>query len=247
MIPDYTIRESARAKHVRFRVTVADGLVVVIPKGFDRSLVPKLLEGKRAWLARALQHIQHHRQAMRVADKPPMTIKLPTLDQVWRLDWIQTDKQTITLVETHPFELQICGPINNTQAWQSALRQWLVAQAREALVPWTNALSCELGIPIKRVVVRCQKTRWGSYSSKGTVSLNAQLLFVPRRLTRYVLIHELCHAVHLNHSARFWQLVERWEPEARTLRSELRKAGEHVPGWLRPAGQPSAGADRESV
>ena len=232
LIPEYTIRESSRAKHVRFRVTIADGLVVVIPVGFDRARIPELLEGKQAWLARALHQIEQHRQTLPAPNQHPMTIELSTLDQIWRLEWIRTDEPTLSLVETRPFELQISGPIADTRAWQSTLRQWLIAQARETLVPWTNDLSQEMGIPIQRVVVRCQKTRWGSYSSKGTVSLNAQLLLVPRHLTQYVLIHELCHAVHLNHSSQFWQLVRQWEPQADAHRSQLRTAWQYVPGWL---------------
>ena len=247
MFSDYTIRESARAKHVRFRVTATDGLVVVIPRGFDRARIPQLLEGKRAWLTRALGQIEEHRLALAKANKPPTSIELPTLGQMWRLEWVQTDSHRLTLVEIQPFELQICGPIDDTRAWQSALRRWLIARAQEAFVPWANALSSELSIPIKRVVIRCQKTRWGSYSSKGTVSLNAQLLFLPRRLARYVLIHELCHAVHLNHSEQFWQQVERIEPDARSLRLELRRAGDRVPGWVRFPDRLTRQGPREST
>ena len=232
MIPEYTIRESSRAKHVRFRVTVADGLVVVIPEGFDRARIPELLEGKQAWLTRAMRQIEQNRRAMPDPNQHPMTIELPTLDQIWQLEWVQTDEPTLSIVQTHPFELQISGPIDDATAWQSAFRQWLIVQAREALIPWTNNLSRDIGIPIQRVAVRCQKTRWGSYSNKKTVSLNAQLLFIPRPLAQYVLIHELCHAVHLNHSAQFWQLVRQWEPDADHLRAELRTAGKFVPGWI---------------
>lgn len=245
MIPEYTIRESARAKHVRFRVTVADGLVVVVPQGFDRSRIPELLEGKRAWLERALHQIEQHRQTLSVSAMQPTTIELATLDQIWRLEWMQSDSPTIALDERYPFELSILGPIDDTRAWQPALKQWLIARAREALVPWTMDLSQEMGIPIQRVTVRCQTTRWGSYSNKGTVSLNAQLLFLPRQVTQYVLIHELCHAKHLNHSVRFWQLVRQWEPDANRLRSELKVAGGFVPGWLRFADHSSGSADRE--
>lgn len=240
MIPDYIIRESARAKNVRFRVTVSEGLIVVIPKGFDRSRIPQLLSDKQAWLTRALHQIKQQRQAMGAADQHPSAIDLPTLGQVWNLEWIKTDTPKVALVEPHPFELQISGPIDDAQAWQAALKQWLIVRARETLIPWTESLSQELRIPIQRIVIRCQKTRWGSYSSTGTVSLNAQLLFVPRRMTRYVLLHELCHAKHLNHSASFWKLVECWEPDARSLRSELRMAGTYVPAWVRFAGQRAA-------
>ncbi|MCK5246832.1 M48 family metallopeptidase [Candidatus Bipolaricaulota bacterium] len=232
LIPNYTVVENVRSKHVRFRVSLADGLVVVVPVGFDHTRIPELLEGRKSWLARAIHQVEQQRQTMPDPNQHPATIEFPTLDQVWRLEWLRTDAPTLSLVETHPFELQISGPIDGAAAWQSVLRQWLIAQARESLVPWTKDLSQEMDIPIQRVSIRCQKTRWGSYSSKGTVSLNAQLLLVPRHLTQYVLIHELCHAVHLNHSSQFWQLVRQWEPQADAHRSQLRTAWQYVPGWL---------------
>ncbi len=232
MLPDYTIRESARAKHVRFRVTVSDGLVVVIPKGFERQRIPGLLEAKRAWLTRALKEMERHRGAMPLPDQHPPKITLPAVDRVWKLNWVRRAGTRISITEIDQFQLQISGLIQDQEAWQLALKRWLIERGREYLIPWTESLSQELGIHVQRVTVRCQKTRWGSYSTKGTVSLNAQLLLLPRRLARYVLIHELCHAMHPNHSSRFWQLVRQWEPDADRLRAELRSAWRLVPGWL---------------
>ena len=232
LLPDYTIRESTRAKHVRFRVTVSDGLVVVIPKGFDRKQIPELLKEKRDWLTRALKEIEKHREAMPPPDQHPMAVEFPAIGRTWQLDWIETGRLKISITEIGQSRLRIAGPIQDPAVWHPALKRWLIERGRETLIPWTENLSQELGIHVQRVTVRCQKTRWGSYSGKGTVSLNAQLLLLPRRLARYVLIHELCHAVHPNHSSRFWQLVRQWEPEANRLRAELRNAWRLVPGWL---------------
>jgi len=232
MLPDHTIRESARAKHVRFKITLADGLVVVVPNGFDRSRIPALLEGKRGWLTRALKEMEKHRAAMPPPDRHPLEVTLPAVDRTWQLDWARTAGTRISISEVGQSRLRISGSIQDREAWQSALKRWLIERGREYLIPWMQDLSQELGIHIQRVTVRCQKTRWGSYSSKGTASLNAQLLLLPRRLARYVLIHELCHAVHPNHSSRFWQLVRQWEPEADRIRIELRSAWRLVPGWL---------------
>lgn len=233
MLPDYTIRESARAKHVRFRITPSDGLVVVIPVGFNRQRIPALLEKKRAWLMRSFKEIEARCAAMPSPDVHPQTIELPSIGQTWKIDWLETDDADISIEETDVFQLQVSGPIQDRGVWQAVLKQWLMGQARQAFIPWTNDLSQELGIPIQRVSIRWQKTRWGSYSSKGTVSLNAQLLLLPRSLVSYVLVHELCHAVHLNHSPKFWCLVRRWEPAADRLRSELKTAARFVPSWLR--------------
>lgn len=239
LLPDYTIRESTRAKHVRFKVTLADGLVIVIPEGFDRSRIPGLVEEKRDWLTRALNEIEKHRAALPPPGTHPTTIELPAVGQTWQLDWIETDAREVSVLETAAFQLRITGSIQDVAAWRLALRQWLIERGREYLIPWTEELAQDLGIRVRRVTVRCQKTRWGSYSSKGTVSLNAQLLLLPRPFARYVLIHEICHAVHTNHSAHFWQLVRQWEPDADRLRAELRTAGHLVPYWLRSDSIPS--------
>jgi len=83
-----------------------------------------------------------------------------------------------------------------------------------------------------RFTIRCQKTRWGSHSKFGTINLNAQLLFVPPQLVRYVFLRELCHSVHLDHSARFWELLAQHEPQTDRLRKDLRASWLYVPGWF---------------
>ena len=128
--------------------------------------------------------------------------------------------------------LQLSGSISDPAAWRSVLRRWLIERGREHLIPRAEDMAHALGIHIERVSIRCQKTRWGSYSTKGTISLNAQLLFLPERLVRYVLAHELCHAVHANHSPSFWRLLQTHEPDADRLRTELRAARRFVPGWI---------------
>lgn len=104
-------------------------------------------------------------------------------------------------------------------------------EARARLVPRVQALSLALGLAYRRVSLRCQKTRWGSCSRDGAISLNARLLFLPPELVEYVLIHELCHLAHLNHSKRFWALVARHCPDFRARDRRLRGMWAHVPRW----------------
>jgi len=237
--PEYAVRESSRAKHVRFTVSISDGLVVVIPKGFDRRRIPGLIEGKLGWIERAMKRVEALRAAWPDASARPESIELPAIGRTWRIDWREAVERKVKVTEAGPLDLRVSGPIGNPDAWRQALRQWLIGQGRKHLIPWAEELARELDIRIGRVSIRCQKTRWGSYTGRkgqaATVSLNAQLLFLPEHLVRYVLIHELCHAVHPDHSHRFWELVESHESGTSRLRQELRAAWRLVPGWLSTA------------
>ena len=78
------------------------------------------------------------------------------------------------------------------------------------------------------VAVRDQKTRWGSCSSRGTLSFNYRLIFAPPVILDYVVVHELCHLTHMNHSKDFWDMVAQIMPEHRQYRRWLRDHGHEL-------------------
>jgi predicted metal-dependent hydrolase len=114
----------------------------------------------------------------------------------------------------------------------AALRRALIAKAHDVLAPLLAETARELGFNYQRIMIRRQRTRWGSCSARGTISLNCCLLFQRPQVVRYLLIHELAHTRHMNHSKRFWQCVARHCPEYQTLDRELRDGWKRVPGWL---------------
>lgn len=77
--------------------------------------------------------------------------------------------------------------------------------------------------PVKKIVIRNQKTRWGSCSRKGNLNFNYKIALIPERLAEYIVVHELCHLGEFNHSKRFWNLVAQTIPEYKELRKELKK------------------------
>ncbi len=115
------------------------------------------------------------------------------------------------------------------------LREWLLDQADYHLVPWLFRESAVLGRRPANVQVRLQRTRWGSCSSNGTVSLNAVLLFAEPAVVRYLFVHELCHMIALDHSPKFWSAVARYEPNYEELDRRLTAAWSDIPLWAHPA------------
>lgn len=80
-----------------------------------------------------------------------------------------------------------------------------------------------MNVTVGRITIRDQKTRWGSCSAKGNVNFNYRLYYMPRELMEYVVVHELAHRKHMDHSARFWEEVARYCPKYRIHRKELKK------------------------
>jgi predicted metal-dependent hydrolase len=125
-------------------------------------------------------------------------------------------------------ETWVCEPA----AERGALLERLAARAHELFAPQLRELAALMGVSFRQLQIRHQRTRWGSCSARGTISLNCCLLFHRPAVVRYLLVHELAHLTHMNHSARFWQLVERYEPQWREHDRELAAGWSQVPGWV---------------
>ncbi len=95
-----------------------------------------------------------------------------------------------------------------------------------ARITETAALESQrIGVRYSRIAIRDTRSRWGSCSSRGSMSFTWRLALAPRRVLDYVVVHELCHLVHLDHSKRFWSLVERVRPGYREERDWLNDHG----------------------
>jgi predicted metal-dependent hydrolase len=227
---DLALREHPRARHVRLKVLPPGRVEVVVPPGYDRRYISALLRHHEAWLARTVGRVRRE-WANRPVLVPPEALDLAALGECWRVEYRIAPSGRALCRSPRNERLLVHG--SDEAAWRVALRRWLSRRAKAELLPWLAATSEELGLRYTAAGVRGQKTRWGSCSARGNISLNHGLLFLPPHLVRYLFVHELCHTRHLNHSARFWALVSRVEPEYRTYERELRRATRLVPPWLR--------------
>jgi predicted metal-dependent hydrolase len=239
----YILRISGKAKHVRFQVSVEKGLEVVVPKRFSLSRVPSLVEKNSQWIERAFQKAKVSVELIGPVPiwQMPEEITLFALDHTWSVLTRRHDIKTVVVRETSAKTLFAHGAIEDAAACQRALQRWLTRKAEDQLIHWLKRVSDQTGLRYATTSIRQQQTRWGSCSSRRSISLNARLLFLPPELVTYVLVHELCHTKHLNHSPKFWQLVEYHLPDYRQFNRQLRDCGRYLPGWL------TASCDQKAV
>jgi predicted metal-dependent hydrolase len=167
---------------------------------------------------------------MRPLHQLPDIVDLQGVPCRWVVDY-RPGKGTTAAVEQGPGNLLVRGRTDNREDCRRALKRWMGRIARVHLTERLKAVASEAKIPIHGVAVRDQRTRWGSCSAQGGISLNQKLLFLPPELVRYVIVHELGHLEELNHSPRFWAVVRSLEPRVDLLRARMRRAWSLVPDW----------------
>ncbi|MGF1512499.1 MAG: M48 family metallopeptidase [Elainellaceae cyanobacterium] len=238
----YSVRESRRSRRLRVQVSTSGEVEVVVPRGYRREgpqgpvfdpRVVQFLREKQGWIEQTQRRMRTARQSRspETAQAQPAYILLRALGQSWRVDYRPGPGDRIQ-IQAAAGRLQLSGAIHQVSTCQRALQIWVRDAAKRHLVPWLEQVSQEVQMPYSKATIRRQKTRWGSCTSRQTISLNDKLLFLPPALVRYVLIHELCHTVHLNHSAEFWSLVGQWEPDYQRLDHALKEGWQYVPDWL---------------
>ena len=218
------IRVSRRARRLAVRVYPDARVEVVVPPRVRPLEVEQFIAEHREWI--------DSKRAAALARSPPpeafppATIAFALTGESWRIH-VAGDGRRVRVAERDGI-LSLAG----TRNLRPALRAWLLRAARERLEPRVQALAARTGVPCSRVTIRRQRSRWGSCSARGTISLNACLLFQRAEVVDYLIVHELMHVRHMNHSARFWQAVERHCPGWRALDRELLQGWRRVPRWV---------------
>jgi predicted metal-dependent hydrolase len=220
----FAVRVSPRARRLTARVHVGGRVEIVVPVGVNAKTVRDFVQRFTPWIDRKVAAMQYHAKAEAVV---PRAVEFGFTNERFDVDWHGTPKRNVT---QQGGKLVVHAP--SEEHARSLLQGWLKRAASERLAPRLLQLANDLNYSVARVAIRCQRTRWGSCSTRGTVSLNCSLVFLRPEVVRYLFVHELAHTKHMNHSASFWRLVEKLEPEYRSLDRELLAGWRTVPSWV---------------
>lgn len=238
LLQQCSIRVSSRAKYMRLSVSLEKGIIVVIPEAMSQQLaaklIPEFVEDKQHWINNAIEKLQAQKSI-----KPsighcqlPDQVTLTALEQVFSINYVNLPDSNLALLHKHSKQLEIRGDLNNRKAVFTLLERFFKDYARFYLQQRLEQLSKESGLSYNRLTIRAQKTRWGSCSAKKNINLNYRLLFIRKSLLDYILLHELAHTVHMNHSKAFWSLLESLIPDARSRDRQVNQAAKNLPCWI---------------
>lgn len=227
----YIVRASARARHIRLKIDGKDGLQLIIPAGLQVADPEKILRDRATWI------LKHYRRFEALQE----TRTLDTGSKLWLLGESKTlhitrnfpatcAKDTPIMTSGYTIELRLSGTKkdNEQETIRRLLIEWYFSQAKTYIFPRVAALAALHAFTYKKVAIKEHKTRWGSCSSRGNLNFNVWLVMAPPPVIDYVIIHELCHLLELNHSPEFWHEVEKRCPDYRIHRTWLKLNGSQL-------------------
>jgi len=217
----YAIRESARRRTLCLELRTDGSLIVAAPRGLSLEVIRAFVESRRAWV--------EAKRALLAQSEP--TAPRFLFQNGTHLPYLGTE--LALKVSIAPARRAACRCESDSLALNvphsAAIRPAIEAWYRRAAAIHASArlahFAPQVGRTARKLVIRAQRTRWGSCSARGTISLNWRLMQASPEILDYVVVHELCHLLVPNHSPRFWAEVARVLPDWRRLRAELRQFG----------------------
>ncbi len=194
---------------------------VTIPRGGSEAFARRFAAEQIPWLRRQLERLP--------ARPEPAPAWGPGTSVWYRGEMAPLQRMDDRL---HLGDLDL-GPVPKDRGegivdWRPRVEGALRRLAEMELPPLVRAQAARLGLSVERVTVRAQRTRWGSCSRRGTVSLNWRLVQTPLLVRDYIIAHELAHFHEMNHSRRFWRVVAEYFPAWREAEAWLRRHGREV-------------------
>jgi predicted metal-dependent hydrolase len=225
---EVTIIRSTRRKTAAIKVDLS-GVTVRVPQSLAQRRIRALVAEKRDWVERKLEVSEQKRRAIAAHEERSEHLDNGSLILIQgrhiSLD-LREDQQMSVAEEAG--QLIVRGPdamSGEPEQRRALVEQWLYARAVEELHFCVNVYKQKVGASPSTLQIKDYRARWGSCKPDGSIQLNWRLIHAPMHIMDYVVVHELCHLLEMNHSPRFWSEVERVDPQYRIKRQWLKDNG----------------------
>lgn len=228
---EYQIKRSKRSKNLRIEVT-PEGVKVTAPCTFPEQEIIRYTEQKKDWIIEKFSFLHRKFSAVKkeftggeifLFQGRALTLLVAGDDIKRPQIHIQGDR-LIVILNNQWDEEKKKAEIKRT------LKKWYISSARQEITEKVNFFSRLLKVCYNQIYLKEQKTRWGSCSSKGNLNFNWKLIMAPPQVIEYIIVHEMCHLIHMNHSKDFWRTVESVLADYRERRKWL-KENAHLLTW----------------
>lgn len=221
-VPAYIHRVHPRARKMTIKVTSDGEVVVVTPRFIPQWTIKQFVSYHAEWIQKQLLLVTQNKN-LHSPENILLFGKKYSISLKYTADvaaGVHIKDSEIFLNPTEPLLDSIWKESHTEQ-----LNRFLKRTARTYIEPRTSQISQIMSISYQNLRLKEQKSRWGSCSSDGNLNFNWRLVHCPPEVIDYVIVHELAHRKHMDHSIRFWNLVAQYTPDHRQHRGWLKRHG----------------------
>ena len=214
---DYTLKNSRRAKNIRISINSQGKVILTKPWLVPKWAAEKFLLSKKNWIEQALQKIPRIKTDNKIwfhGQTYELIFKIGRQQIIWNFPRLNIQAY-------------------NLEAGKRALVKFFKTEASREIKISAQKFSRQMDLNYRRILLKDQSSRWGSCSSQKNLNFNWRLIMAPPEVLDYVVIHELAHLRHMDHSMKFWDLVEKFSPNFRDHKRWLRKHQQLLQNVLR--------------
>lgn len=229
---DYSLRRSATAKRANITVTPSSFELLVPDRATDEQ-IEAVLHRRRAWILETVSAMQERAKAQARVYRFVTGAKIPYRGRMTRMTVEPFEGSLVEVSFRNAFLIRTPRDLPEDAAdavIESSLRLWLRRRVRDDAKAFVLRHGESNGLKPQGVVIKDQKHMWGACGMDRQIHLNWHLIFAPRPVLEYAVVHELCHLRHRNHAPEFWSLVGSMLPDWEARKSWLAQ-NEHLLGW----------------
>jgi len=215
------VKRSSRTKTASLKVEEG-AVIIVVPKALSSARIERIVNDKHNWI---IDKIARQQLATPASSKRYLSGEaFPYLGRNYRLKVLTGDYQALKLINGR-LQLTLRESAIQDYFTRGALIRWYKRNAKVKFTEKVARYSKVVGVSARSIAIKTFKSRWGSCSAEGDIDFNWVVVMAPNRIVDYIVVHELCHLLHHDHSPKFWAEVERVMPDYKESKEWLKVNG----------------------